>query len=69
VPACPDVSVRHCNIGILLNDGHGSLGDPSIYAPGTDALSIAAADLNGDGTPDIAVTDPDDVIVLLNASH
>jgi hypothetical protein len=63
----PDVIVANqcmnkssCNSGgvsVLLGRGDGTLGTASLYnSGGYRALSVAVADLNGDGRPDIVVT-------------
>jgi hypothetical protein len=44
------------SIEVLLNLGNGSFGPPSQYGEGRLTASIAVADLNGDGKPDLAVT-------------
>ncbi|WP_437676623.1 FG-GAP-like repeat-containing protein [Sorangium sp. So ce131] len=56
------------HVSVLLNQGNGTFADPVSYAVGSVALSIEAADLNGDGHPDLAVANSEsaDVSVLLN---
>jgi len=64
-------------IGVLLNRGDGTLGAPSTFPVNTNpppnspptAFSVAVADLNHDGKPDIVATFTDGVAVLLNTSH
>ena len=56
-------------MSVLLNNGNGTFAATVDYATGR-PLSVAAADLNGDGKPDLAVANADsnNVSVLLNAS-
>jgi FG-GAP-like repeat/Bacterial Ig-like domain (group 3) len=42
-------------IGVLLGNGDGTFRPPVAYSAGNGAQSIAVADLNGDGHPDLAV--------------
>jgi hypothetical protein len=43
-------------VGVVLGNGDGTFGTPVIYdSGGNDAVSVAVADLNGDGAPDIVV--------------
>jgi Big-like domain-containing protein/VCBS repeat protein len=61
----PDLIVAHSSpagslsgsaIAVLLGNGDGSFGTPlRFYSGGKTALSIAAADVNGDGKPDLLV--------------
>ena len=46
------------NVSVLFGNGDGSFGSPATYSvpAGSGPLYIAAADLNGDGIPDLAVT-------------
>ncbi len=57
-------------VSVLLNNGDGSfpMGDPARYAVGSMPLSVAIGDLNGDGKPDLAVSNSSDnsVSVLMN---
>jgi hypothetical protein len=50
------VTTQDRAIDILLGDGKGGLAAPIAYPTGTEADSIAVSDLNGDGYPDIVVT-------------
>jgi Bacterial Ig-like domain (group 3)/FG-GAP-like repeat/FG-GAP repeat len=69
-----DGGINHSAVSVLLGNGDGTLGAAVTYelaAGGTAALSLAAADLNGDGKPDLVATDADNrgnglIIVLLN---
>jgi len=52
-----------------LNQGDGTFCDGDFYPIGAPPVWIVAADLNGDGRPDLATADFDNqVSVLLNAS-
>lgn len=53
---------------MLLNDGNGTFGPKVDYPTGLRPISVAAADLNGDGALDLAVADyaGHTVSVLLN---
>ncbi len=55
-------------MSVLLNLGNGTFAPASNYDAGLTPTSVAAADLNGDGRPDLAVTSAssDTVTVLLN---
>jgi hypothetical protein len=62
------------NIDVYFNEGDGTFGEPVAYDSQTDELtSIAAADFDGDGAPDLAAASqgagnqgPSNVSVLLN---
>jgi hypothetical protein len=57
------------NVGVLLNQGNGTFATAVIYATGgSHPQAVAIGDLNGDGKPDLAVTnvDANNVGVLLN---
>jgi hypothetical protein len=43
------------NVGILLGNGDGTFGSAINYAAGYGSYSVAVADLNGDGHPDLAI--------------
>jgi hypothetical protein len=53
---------------VFLNRGHGTF-DPALYYYGVGASphSIAAADLNSDGRPDLVVANGNSIAVMLNA--
>ena len=55
-------------MSVLLNQGNGTFAAPVRYAAGLRPVSVAAADLNGDGRPDLAVANSRsaNVSVLLN---
>jgi len=43
-------------LGVLLNDGDGTFQTAVAYTWGNDTLSVAVADVNGDGKPDLIAT-------------
>ncbi len=50
------VDCRHCGaVSVLLNRGGGLLRPGREYETGADPLAVAVGDLDGDGTPDLAV--------------
>ncbi|MCX7379830.1 MAG: FG-GAP-like repeat-containing protein [Alphaproteobacteria bacterium] len=56
-------------IQVLLGDGIGGFNSAMTLPVASDALSITAADLNGDGRPDLVYTDSqNEVGILLNTS-
>lgn len=63
-------NARSNNIAILTNNGDGTFGTKALayYTTGTAPYGLVAADLNGDGYPDLATADyaSDQVSVLLN---
>src|SRR5208337_2989314 len=67
----PDLAVAdplfpHTTVSVLLGNGDGSFGPPQNYAAGSQPLQIVTGDFNGDGIPDLAVSNtPDQVSVLL----
>src|SRR6516164_6716318 len=52
---------------VLLGNGNGTFGSPTVYPTGTNSSSVAIGDLNGDGRLDLAVANADSntVSVLL----
>jgi hypothetical protein len=52
-------------VSVLLGTGGGSFGAKTDFATANWPNSVAFADLNGDGKPDLAVTHNDGVSVLL----
>jgi hypothetical protein len=52
---------------VLLRSGDGTFGPPATYLAGAVVTSLAVADLNGDGRPDLAVGTDNGVKVLLGA--
>jgi len=53
--SCPPAFGGGC-VDVLLGNGDGSLGASAFYDRGIGPLSTAAADVNGDGAPDVVVT-------------
>ena len=45
------------NVSVLLGNGDGTFQPPVSFAAGTDPRSVAVADVNGDGRPDLVVAD------------
>jgi hypothetical protein len=69
----PDLSftilfLDRSTINVLLNQGDGTFTPPVTYPAGNHAYELIAADLNGDGKPDLAATsyDDDEFRVLVN---
>lgn len=62
--------INNGDVGVLLGNGKGSFGDPSNFPFGMNPYSLAVADFNKDGLPDIATADYSDntVSVRLNNS-
>jgi hypothetical protein len=55
------------SVSVLLGNGDGTFGAPAVYPVGGRPFSVAIADLNNDGSPDIVVgTSANTVSVLLN---
>jgi hypothetical protein len=76
----PDLAVSNSDdrtVSVLLGTGTGSFGPQSTLAagPGFDVVeggteAVAVGDFNGDGRPDLAVTDDDlSVSILLNVCN
>jgi hypothetical protein len=70
----PDLAVANYSttsnyVSIFLGNGDGTLRSPVNYTPGNSPVSVATADFNGDGIPDLAVANKGDntVSVLLGA--
>jgi VCBS repeat protein/PASTA domain-containing protein len=61
--SCADVTT----VGVLLNDGHGSLGVANSYQAG-DCPEVAVGDVSGDGKPDLvtANSESNSISVLVN---
>jgi hypothetical protein len=52
-------------VGVLLGNGNGTFQDPQTYKSGSfGAGSIAVADINGDGVPDLLVANGDAIVML-----
>jgi hypothetical protein len=65
------VSLGNTSLGVSLGNGDGSYSPPITTPLGSNPSSLATADFNGDGRPDVAVTMlyQNKVSVLLNDSH
>ncbi len=67
------------NLAVFFGDGHGAFAVAHTYSAGSLPVRLAVADLNGDGKPDLVVTDQGDpfqdprpagaVYVFLNDGH
>jgi hypothetical protein len=51
-----------------LNEGEGTFAAPKLFETGRQPIAVAVGDLNGDGVPDLAVsqTDPPQVSVFFS---
>jgi len=58
-------------IGVLYGDGSGNFGNARVYRGGQSSYSLAIADFNRDGHPDIVAAnqDSDSLTILLNDGH
>jgi hypothetical protein len=63
--------VAYSQFAVLLGDGKGGFAPQALFPAGASAPAIAAADLTGDGRPEVVLTDQDNgrVHVLLNTSQ
>jgi len=55
------------NIAVLLGDGTGALGSPTIFVVGAPSYALLVHDLNLDGVPDLIATSTPRIATLLNA--
>jgi hypothetical protein len=73
VVATVSYTAQHGNgsMAVLLGNGDGTLRQPSYYGTGLLPRSIAVADFNGDGFPDVATGNysSNNITVLLNSSQ
>ena len=73
-PSTPKLDVVVANyvsntVSVLLGNGNGSLGPSNMFSTASSPFSVAIADLNADGKPDLAVADSEQsgsVAILLN---
>src|SRR5271156_4701592 len=56
-------------VAVLFGNGDGTFQKPVYYAVPTTSILIPLTDLNGDGYPDVTVSNPSSVIVLLNQGN
>src|SRR5205823_4585379 len=64
-----DFNIRGPNtVSVLLGNGDGTFREPVSFGAGVNPTSVAIGDLNGDGRPDLVVTNfnSDNVSVLIN---
>ncbi len=60
-----DVAVATSSLQIFLGNGDGTFGSPTDYLSNTGVIFVTAADLNGDGKLDLAVSDFNGMYILL----
>jgi hypothetical protein len=58
--------VQEGAVSVSLNRGRGKFGAARTYRIGYDSQAVAIADLSGDGKPDLATANGEDVSVLIN---
>lgn len=65
-----DIVAVGSNAVVLLNDGNGAFPNPHVTSSGGDPTSVAIADFDGNGMPDLAVANyaDDNIGVFLNTS-
>lgn len=56
-------------VAVLFGNGDGTFQKPTYYAVPTTSVLIPPTDLNGDGYPDVALSNATSVIVLLNQAN
>ncbi len=79
----PDLAVTNCGsliywpgsmtVSVLMGKGDGTFAAAQTYFAGNEPTSVSVGDFNGDGYPDLAITngsgpDPGSVTILLNAA-
>ncbi|HEX7835887.1 MAG TPA: VCBS repeat-containing protein, partial [Kofleriaceae bacterium] len=67
--AIPDAHDRTHQVHIYTGDCHGGFVRAKSFKVAGDAYGVTASDLNGDGQPDLVVTTPVGVTVLVNTSR
>ena len=61
-----DLRVQEGGVSVSLNRGRGKFGPARTYRIGYDSNAVAIGDLSGDGKPDLATANGEDVSVLIN---
>ena len=61
-----DLRVQEGGLSISLNGGRGKFGPARTYRIGYDSSAVTIVDLSGDGKPDLATANGEDVSVLVN---
>jgi FG-GAP-like repeat len=61
-----DLRVQEGAVSVSLNRGRGNFGAARTYRIGYDSNAVTIGDLSGDGKPDLATANGDDVSVLIN---